>query len=345
MGPMVGRHPGHIITQSLILSDLFQEARYHVIAVSDLLNRYMRLADIARTLIQSHKSFDILVLDVFGGPSFVVEDIASRIGKRFGKKIIMFLRGGAMPDFMARYPAWSRRVLNRADVILAPSPFLAREIKPYGFEARVIPNVIDLSAYPYRHRKVLNPRLFWMRSFHPIWNPAMAVRVLARLRDRVPGATLVMAGEDKGIQPEVKQLAEKLGVGNRVRFAGFLDMAGKAREMDQAEIYLNTNRIDNMPVSVVEACAMGMPVVATAVGGVPDLLDHGETGLLVADEDDEAMAQAIECLLDNPDLAGRLSANGRKLAEHSSWGQILPQWQQIFDEVTARPSGGKMEAN
>src|SRR5262249_33430848 len=152
------------------------------------------MADIAGTLIQQRNNFDILVLDVFGGPSFVVEDTASWIGRRMGKKIIMFLRGGAMPEFMARYPKWARRVLSRADVILAPSQFLARAILPYGFQARVIPNVIRLSAYPYRHRQKLKPRLFWMRSFHPVWNPEMAVRVLARLEASVPNATLVMAG-------------------------------------------------------------------------------------------------------------------------------------------------------
>jgi glycosyltransferase involved in cell wall biosynthesis len=337
---MVGRHPGRVITQSLVLSDLFKDSSYSVIAVSDLLNRYLRLADIAGTLITQHNKYDIILLDVFGGPSFVIEDIASRIGRQFGKKVVMFLRGGAMPEFMARYPRWTRRVLSRADVILAPSPFLARAITPYGFQAQVIPNVIDLSAYPYRHRQELKPRLFWMRSFHPIWNPAMAVRVLARVKATIPDATLVMAGEDKGIVQEVRQLAKNLGVAGSVRFAGFLDMAGKKREGDLAEIYLNTNRVDNMPVSVVEAGAMGIPVVTTNVGGIPDLLDHGENALFVSDEDDEAMAQAILSLLNDPDLAGRLSAGGRRLAERSSWEQILPQWEQVFIDIMARPDKG-----
>jgi hypothetical protein len=64
-------------------------------------------------------------LQVFGDPSFVVEDIASWLGRRFGQRIIMVLRGGAMPEFMA-HPQWTQRVLGRADALIAPSEFLAR---------------------------------------------------------------------------------------------------------------------------------------------------------------------------------------------------------------------------
>ena len=99
-------------------------------------------------------------------------------------------------------------------------------------------------------------------------------------------------------------------------------------------MFLNTNRIDNMPVAVVEACAMGLPVVAANVGGIPDLLTDEETGLLVADDDDEAMAEAIERLIRDEDLAGRLSANGQQLAARSSWEQVRPQWEKVFAELT-----------
>src|SRR5262249_19243901 len=67
-----------------------------------------------------------------------------------------------------------------------------------------------------------------------------------------------------------------------------------------------------------------------------DLLKDGETGLLVPDDDDEAMAAAILRLLHNPDLASRLSSNGRKLAESFSWQQIRPQWEKLFADALAR---------
>lgn len=331
---MVGRNPGWVTTQGERLADLFEQEGYRTISVSSATNRYVRLADIASTILRRRNDFDVLLLQVFSGPSFVVEDVASLLGRQLGRRIVMVLRGGGMPEFMARFPKWCRRVLSRAHVLVAPSTYLARAAALHGFRARVIPNVIDLSAYPYSHRTTLEPRLFWMRSFHPIYNPLMAVRVIERLRARGPLATLVMAGQDKGQEAEARVLAERLRLNGAVRFSGFLDMAGKAREGSAADIFINTNRVDNMPVAVVEACAMGLPVVATAVGGVPDLLSDGETGLLVPDDDTEAMVDAICRLLDDRGLAGRLSENGRQLAEQSSWEQVRPQWWEVLREVS-----------
>jgi glycosyltransferase involved in cell wall biosynthesis len=333
---MVGHNPGYVTTQGMILAEHFaSRTGYKVLITSRVTNRYLRLLDKVATLVRQRRSIDIQCLEMYGGPSFVVEDIATWVGKRLGQRIVMVLHGGALPEFIARYPRWSKRVFARADRLVAPSKFLARAVEPYGFQASVIPNIVDVSTYPFRHRCELSPRLFWMRSFHPIWNPEMAVRVLAGLLEQVPSATLVMAGQDKGMQEQIKRLAQRLGIDAHIRFPGFLDMEAKLREGSAADIFINTNHIDNMPVAVIEACAMGLPVVSTAVGGIPDLLTDGETGLLVPDDDVRTMVQAVVRLLNDPELAGRLSTNGRKLAEESSWERVRPQWEELFTGVAA----------
>ncbi len=316
-----------------IFAELFAREGYPVVAVSKKLNRYQRLFDIIVTLIRRRRDIDVLCLNTYGGRSFVIEDLASWLARRFGHRVVMILHGGAMPKFTARFPRWSRRVFQRVHAFVAPSPFLAKMMAQAGLRARVIPNVINLPDYPYRHRSRLKPRLFWMHAFHPIYNPQMAVRVLERVRASFPDATLVMAGQSKGLQEHTERLAAELGLKDAVRFPGYLDLAGKAREGDAADIFLHTKHVDNMPVGVVEACAMGLPAVATRVGGVPDLRTDGETGLLVTDGDEQAMAAAIHRLLMDPELAGRLSANGRKLAESSEWQKVLQQWQQLFAEL------------
>jgi glycosyltransferase involved in cell wall biosynthesis len=330
---MIGRTFGQVTTQGEKLSDLFSADAYAVISVSNSPNRYIRFVDIVNSLFRYRTSIDIMMLQVFSGPSFVVEDVASWLGKRFGHRIIMTLRGGAMPEFMSRFPNWTKRVLSRADAIIAPSRYLAEAIVPYGLEAEVIPNVINLPAYPFRHRDALEPQLFWMRSFHEIYNPRMALRVLKRVRSVIPEARLTMAGSDKGIEDDVRQMANQSGLNGAVRFCGFLGMEQKFSEGDAADLYINTNRIDNMPVGVVEACAMGLPVVATNVGGIPYLLKDGETALLVPDDDDEAMAAAVIRLLQDHNLAGRLSTNGRLLAEGCSWEVVRPKWEALFRRV------------
>ncbi len=176
----------------------------------------------------------------------------------------------------------------------------------------------------------------WLRTFHDIYNPFMAVRVLARLRESHAEAVLVMAGQDKGLQAETQRLAMDLGVQDAVRFPGFLDMEGKIRLGNEVDIFINTSRVDNMPVTIVEACAMGLPVVSVGVGGILDLLRHEQTGLLVGDDDVEAMTAGIRRLLDDPDLAGHLSVNARRLAERSDWERVRPQWEHLFGRILSR---------
>ena len=332
---MVGRHHGHVVHQGEIVAEALASAGYDVMAVSSHKNRYGRLADIVATLLRNRHRIDVLIIQVYGGPSFVVEDIASRIGRRAGHRIVMALHGGAMPTFMRRFPRWSTRVLNRAHVLVAPSEFLARALRPYGLTGRVIPNAIHLDGYEYRHRPRVTPRLFWMRSFHDTYNPMMAVRALALLKQSFPDASLVMAGQDSGLEAHVRASARELGLADAIHFPGFLDHAGKQRHGGSADVFLNTNRVDNMPVAVVEAAAMGLPVVATNVGGIPDLLTDGETGLIVPEDDHHAMAGAVKRLLDEPSLAGRLSRAGRRLAERSSWENVRPQWEQTFGHAPA----------
>ncbi len=338
VGPMVGETHGYVVTQGVRLSRLFRSAGYSALAVSASVNRYVRLADIALTIVRKRRSIDIMIVHVYGGPSFVVEDVASFLGKRCRIRMVMLLHGGALPEFFASFPRWTRRVLRRADIIVAPTSFLARTARERGFACRIIPNVIDVTSYPFRSRRALQPRLFWMRTFDPTYNPLMAVQVLARVRASHPAATLVMGGQDKGLQEAVRREASALGVEDGLRLPGFLDMPGKLHEGASADIFINTSHIDNMPVAVVEACAMGLPVVSTAVGGMTDLLKDGETGLLVADGDAGAMAGAVLRLLREPDLAEALSTAGRDLALRSGWEQVRPQWERVFTSLASEVS-------
>lgn len=161
----------------------------------------------------------------------------------------------------------------------------------------------------------------------------MAVMVLHSIRHSNLDASLVMAGLDKGLESEIKSKVSTLGLQKMVRFPGFLDHEAKIKEFSDADIYLNTNRIDNMPVAVIEACAMGLPVIATKVGGLPDLINDGINGLLISDDDVKGMADAVSSLLENPDLTELLSRNGRSLAEQSSWESVQISWNELFVEI------------
>jgi glycosyltransferase involved in cell wall biosynthesis len=333
VGPMVGRNQGYVTTQGEHLTDHFRAAGYEVVSVSASPNRYLRLLDIAATLVRCLHRVDIVLVEVYGGPSFVVEDVATALARFARRGLVLHLHGGAMPEFTQRFPRWTRRVFARADAIVSPSEFLTAVASDYGCAPRIIPNSIDIAAYPFKQRERVRARLFWMRSFHRIYNPLMALRVLARVRSSVPDAELVMAGQDKGLARAAQREAARLGLDGAVRFVGFLNSFGKIHEGDAADVFINTSSVDNLPVAVIEACAMGLPVVSTAVGGMRYLLKEGDTGLLVPDDDSDAMANAILRLIGDPGLATRLSTNGRQLAECFSWERVAPQWERLFAEL------------
>lgn len=333
VGNLLGRNPGFLKTQGEILADLLSKEGHRVISCSSKINRVRRLMDIVATIFRNRQTFDVLILEVYSGLNILMSETVSSLGRLLGIRMIFVLHGGNLPAFSKRYPRWVRRILTKGHVLIAPSPFLVNGLKHLGLPIQVIPNIIEIPKYPFKSRRRIAPRMIWMRSFHPIYNPHMAVNVLHSIRDSLPDATLVMAGLDKGIESEIKNMVDGLGLQDAVRFPGFLDHDAKIREFSEADIYLNTNRIDNMPVALLEACAMGLPVIATDVGGLGDLIEDGKNGILVGDDDDRDMASAVRTLLDDPVLTEKLSRNGRVLAERSSWQSIHSQWNEVFDAI------------
>jgi glycosyltransferase involved in cell wall biosynthesis len=170
-----------------------------------------------------------------------------------------------------------------------------------------------------------------MRTFHPLYRPDLAVAAFAELHRRRPSATLTLAGQDKGELQATRRLVDAAGLGAAVTFAGFLDRSAKAEAFAAHDLFLNTTRTDNAPVSLLEAAAHGLVVVSTPAGGIADLFTDGLDVLLA--EDADALADAMEAVLDDPTLAERLSAAGRRLAESASWAQVGPRWHELLDDL------------
>ncbi len=333
---MLGSHPGWVPNPGEKLADALRREGFPVRLTSRRIQRVSRLLDSARSLIRWRREYDIVILMVYSGRAFLPVDLLSSLTHRLRKPLIMWLHGGNLPNFAVRFPGWTKRVLSRASACISPSGFLAEKLSHIAPEIQVIPNLIGLEEYPFRLRSDLEPRFLWMRTFHELYNPFMAVDALEQIGRQYPHAELTMAGQDRGLLAETRRYASGKGLSGRIRFPGFLSPSGKYNELARHDIFLNTNRVDNMPVSVIEAAACGLPIIATEVGGIPFLLKQEQTGLLVTEDCAEEMAAAATRLLENPALGQRLSANGRALAEESDWTQLRLKWQRIFSQVTRR---------
>jgi glycosyltransferase involved in cell wall biosynthesis len=340
---MLGALPGHISSQAETVASLLEREGFPVKLVSRRLNRWVRGADIVvRTLVRTPWT-DIQMLQVFGGRSFPLEDMASAIAKATGTPIVMTLHGGNLPTFASMHPSWTKRVFQRARVITVPSAYLARELAWLELPLKIIPNTIDISEYPFMKRDRARPRILWMRAFHDVYDPILAVRAFARIRAIHSDALMTMAGPDLGLLEDTRKEARRLRVSSRVYFSGVLDEAAKRAAARQHDIYLVTNNIDNMPVSVLEMGAMGLPVVATNVGGMPDLCTDGVNALLVEYGDERALAEAVIKLVETPELVSVLSREARELALKSAWPNVRLKWlsllRDLFPEYDAHRLG------
>jgi L-malate glycosyltransferase len=331
IGPLLGVREGWVTSQGEVLAAGWRAAGHEVVTASSHPNWLVRLADTLATIVRRRGAVDVWIIMTFSGRGFAMADAQMLLARATGRPVVAHLHGGNLPDFTRRHVRWGRRVLRRAVLRVAPSAYLRSELAHLDCDVVVIPNVVDLDDYDHRHRSTLTPRILWMRTFHELYAPELAIDVLVRVLERHPDAELTMAGQDKGLLEQTRAHAAASGVADKVRFPGLLDPAGKRREMAAHDLFLNTNRVDNMPVSVVEAGAAGLPIVATAVGGIPFLLDDGNSALLTPAGDADALADAVCRLLADPELAARLSQGARAVAERSSWPAVRAQWDAALD--------------
>lgn len=326
IGIHAGKRTDQPVSQNETLALLFESVGYRVLRASAVKWPPLRtLHQIVAPL--RWRRVDVTVIAVFSGRSFWIADFASWLSKYVVRsKTVLFMHGGNLPVFGPQHEQWVRRVFDRADLLLAPSDFLADAFRPYGYDVRIIPNVLALDRYIYLERDHARPALLWMRTFHEHYDPLLAVEVLAEVAKVHPEVTMTMGGADHGLLDATKARAADLGVTGRITFAGYMDATSKAAAFASHDLFLNTNTVDNMPVSVLEAAACGLVPVATSVGGIPKLLTDDVDSRLVPAGDADAMAAAVLDLLADDDRYRRLALGARAMAERSGWPAVHDRW-------------------
>jgi len=263
--------------------------------------------------------------------SFLLSPVpAVLVAKLYGKPVLFNYHSGEAPDHLAR-SAIARAVLRAADRNIVPSVFLKEVFETYGIAADVIPNVADLERFVYTPRNPLRPRVLSTRNFEAHYNLPCTLRAFGRLQARYPDATLTLVGSGRE-EGAVRAQAASLRL-RHVTFVGRVAQAEMPRYYADADIYVQTPSIDNMPVSVLEAFASGLPVVSTDVGGVPGMLQHGVHGLLARDNDDAAIADHIVTLLENPGYARTLAAAALDTCQRYAWPVTKERWLTAYREL------------
>lgn len=335
----VGAFPRPASLHRYVSGDLacrLQERGWKTLVTSRQRGRLLRTASIILETWRNRSGCGVACVDVFSGPAFVWAEAACAILRRAQRPHVLTLHGGNLPEFSKRHAKRFRRVIQSASAVTCPSPYLAAELKHLTTDLLLIPNGVDLSNYAFRERQPPIQRLIWLRAFHAIYNPTMAVKVLAMLRQHA-SITLTMVGPDKrdGSLQQVQAVAHQLGVQGAVAFPGAIPKKDVAAVLAQADAFINTTNFDNTPVSVIEAMASGLPIVTTNAGGIPYLLEHGKTALLVPKDDADAMCRALRSLSAESNLARDLGHAALKKAREFDWTTVLPVWENLLSRLSS----------
>lgn len=254
---------------------------------------------------------------------------AIRIAHARGVPVVVNYRGGEAAAFLHRSAPRVRRSMSRAARLIVPSRFLQEIFGRHGMAAEVVPNVVDLGCFfppgtgtGDRERSPV-PHLVVARNLEPIYDNETALRAFAIVLRSHPQARLSIAGSGPEAS-RLRQLAAELGVAARVSFTGRLDRDEMARLYREADVALNPSLADNMPNSLLEAMACGLPVVSTNVGGIPFMVRDGTSALLVPPGDAGAAAAAVNALLADAPLRRRIAAAGLAEVQAYTWQRVAP---------------------
>src|SRR5262249_26939923 len=142
---------------------------WQVITTTSRVGRVARLADMVRTIYARRRDYEVAQVDVYSGHAFIWAEVVCAALRSLGKPFVLTLHAGRLPEFAARFPRRVQRLLQSAHVVTTPSSYLSIEMAAYRSDLRVLPNGLDISAYPFRERRNPGPRLIWLRSFHRIY--------------------------------------------------------------------------------------------------------------------------------------------------------------------------------
>ncbi|HMV51985.1 MAG TPA: glycosyltransferase family 4 protein, partial [Blastocatellia bacterium] len=264
--------------------------------------------------------------------SFLIAPLPAVLAaKLFGKPVLLNYHSGEAEAHLRR-SRFAQRVIRLADRVVVPSGYLVDVFAKFGIAAQAISNTVDLSRYSFRPRSPLRPVLLSNRNLEPMYNVECTLRAFRLVQQALPTARLIVAGF--GVERQrLEALAHQLEL-KHIEFTGKIPPEQMTAQYDRADVFVNASLIDNMPLSIIEAFAAGLPVVTSDAGGIPYIVEDGHNGLLVRRGDERALAQAVLRLFEEPGLAAQLQSFARSDCSRYTWESVRGKWLAIYRELT-----------
>lgn len=264
--------------------------------------------------------YDVLHVHCCSGWGFLPAVLGISVAKRLEKRVVLTYHGGGGDQFFDRHPKLVRHYLTRTNANIVLSGFLAKVFDKHRLPYTIIPNIIDLEDTCFRQREVIQPNYICVRAHEELYNIPCALRAFQRVQQKYPEAVLTLVGT--GSQHEqLKQLAQELNL-RHVTFTGRVENKAIYRCLFEADVFLSAPKVDNMPVSVIEAMNAGLLVISSCVGGVPYMVEDAKNGLLFTSDHDDELAEKMLWVIQHQDEAKTIIENAHQSVKQYQWENV-----------------------
>jgi glycosyltransferase involved in cell wall biosynthesis len=305
---------------------LFQAIKY----VRTIVTSFLYIA----TLFARVRKYDVIHVFSASYFSFVLAPTpAILIARLFKKRILLNYHSGEAADHLQRWPS-AVSTIRLADAVVVPSEYLVKVFDDFGLRAEPINNLIDLDDFRFRERTRLRPRFLSNRNLETHYGVDCVLRAFGKIQKTHRDATLTVAGAGSQLA-SLRALADELGLQNTV-FTGRIEPENIFAQYDAADVYLNGSRIDNQPLSILEAFASGVPVVTTDAGGIPDMVTNSVSGYLVQIDDHESLAARALSALEKSEDAARVTLRAFQECRKYTWAAVGDQWNAKYKSMVQR---------
>jgi glycosyltransferase involved in cell wall biosynthesis len=240
--------------------------------------------------------------------------------------------------------------LRRPDLVCSTSRFMIEQIHDLlgpGVPVRQVPFGVDCARFrPMQSRgQTAEFRVGFVKALAPLYGPDLLVRAMRLAVDVIPHARLVMVGEGP-LGETLDRMVSELGLKDHVEFLGRVPNPEVPHVMTGFDVLVNCSHAESFGVVVLEASACGIPVVATEVGGVPEVCRHGESGLLVPPNDVHALADAIIRLARDPELRAAMGRAGRTFVlQNYAWQNDVDRMLGLLEDLVSETGEERVEAD
>ncbi len=265
--------------------------------------------------------------------SFWRKALFAELARLFRVPVILHLHGWDERLARGARGALARRQLERADRVIVLTRALRRQVLDAapGARVEVIANHVELPEPP-RHREHADPHLLFLGLLGARKGVPELLQAFRFVHAALPAARLVLAGN--GEERSIGQEIAALGLDGCVDVMGWVPEERKAAVFADADLLVLPSHREGLPLAVLEAMSFGLPVVATRVGGIPDVLTDGVEGFLVDEGDIEGLADRLTRLAADPELRSRLGAAGRRrVASTFSAAAVLPRLERLYEAL------------